>query len=592
MIGLGGGWYWKSSPTAVPVANSSRQPDPKARLSKLRASAARFWDTGPMVRTPWHRRLVTQAMALQLSVIALVLLAVSFAFARTTEDVLEEQYGQRALAVAGSVAEIPEIQSLVEAGDLSPRVQEIAEATRLRTDVSFVVITDVSGTRYSHPRPERIGQPVSTNPGRALAGISDWYVETGTLGPSVRGKVPIWDSTGERVIGIVSVGVLNGEVTDALRSRLAGLMAVASGVFALGALAAYGAARTIRRQTLDLEPPEIAALYEHRDGMLQALYEGVLAVDEAGVVTLFNEEAATMLGLDPDSAGRSLDQRPDLAELLALSQGPRVSGSQVDVPLQIGSQNLLVNTAPITIRGKPQGAVYTFRDRTELQGLVSELESAHGLVDALRAQAHEHANDLHTISGLIELGRHQDVRSIITDHTTAQRALAELYGGRSGGDSLVVASLLAKAAVAAERNIALRPHIGELPQTAIGISRDLVTIVGNLVDNAIDHLSDTSRGGGEIEIAMWQTDNTVRIDVSDSGDGIPNEVLDRMFEAGYTTKDTRSHEGLGLALVEEIVHRYSGTISVDSEPGSGTLFSVALMVTPQQALVSSAPSHG
>lgn len=539
-----------------------------------------------MVRTPWHRRLVTQAMALQLSVIALVLLAVSFAFARTTEDVLEEQYGERALAVAGSVAEIPEVRSLVEAGEISPRVQEIAEATRLRTDVSFVVITDVSGTRYSHPKPERIGKPVSTNPGRALAGITDWYVETGTLGPSVRGKVPIWDSTGERVIGIVSVGVLTGEVSDALQSQLAGLMAVGGGVFALGAMAAYVAARMIRRQTLDLEPPEIAALYEHRDGMLRALYEGVLAVDESGVITLFNEEAATMLDLEPDSAGQSLDQRPDLAELLSLSQGAgsQMAGSQVDVPLQVGSQNLLVNTAPITIRGKPQGAVYTFRDRTELQGLVSELESAHGLVDALRAQAHEHSNDLHTISGLIELERHDDVLSIITDHSTAQRALAELYTGGRGGDSLVVAALLAKAAIAAERNIRLQPHIGELPQTAIGISRDLVTVVGNLVDNAIDHLSDTSRGGGEIEIAMWHADNTVRIDVSDSGDGISPDVLDRIFDAGYTTKDTRSHEGLGLALVGEIVHRYNGSISVDSEPGSGTLFSVALVVAPKQAM--------
>lgn len=539
-----------------------------------------------MVRTPWHRRLVTQAMALQLSVIALVLLAVSFAFARTTEDVLEEQYGERALAVAGSVAEIPEVRSLVEAGEISPRVQEIAEATRLRTDVSFVVITDVSGTRYSHPKPERIGKPVSTNPGRALAGITDWYVETGTLGPSVRGKVPIWDSTGERVIGIVSVGVLTGEVSDALQSQLAGLMAVGGGVFALGAMAAYVAARMIRRQTLDLEPPEIAALYEHRDGMLRALYEGVLAVDESGVITLFNEEAATMLDLEPDSAGQSLDQRPDLADLLSLSQGAgsQMAGSQVDVPLQIGSQNLLVNTAPITIRGKPQGAVYTFRDRTELQGLVSELESAHGLVDALRAQAHEHSNDLHTISGLIELERHDDVLSIITDHSTAQRALAELYTGGRGGDSLVVAALLAKAAIAAERNIRLQPHIGELPQTAIGISRDLVTVVGNLVDNAIDHLSDTSRGGGEIEIAMWHADNTVRIDVSDSGDGISPDVLDRIFDAGYTTKDTRSHEGLGLALVGEIVHRYNGSISVDSEPGSGTLFSVALVVAPKQAM--------
>ena len=168
-----------------------------------------------------------------------------------------------------------------------------------------------------------------------------------------------------------------------------------------------------------------------------------------------------------------------------------------------------------------------------------------------------------------------------------QRALAELYGGRSGGDSLVVASLLAKAAIAAERNIRLEPHIGELPQSAIGISRDLVTIVGNLIDNAIDHLSDTSIGGGEIEIAMWHADDVIRIDVSDSGDGMTSEVIDQIFQSGFTTKDARSHEGLGLALVDEIVRRYDGSIDVDSEPGSGTLFSVSLVVASHQALATS-----
>ena len=535
-----------------------------------------------MGRTPWHRRLVTQAMALQLAVIALVLMAVSVAFAGTSQSVLEEQYGLRATAVAGSMAEMPEVQELLASRTLPPRTQEIAEAVRLRTGVAFVVVTDVNGIRHSHPKPERIGQPVSTDPGRALAGISDWYVETGTLGPSVRGKVPIWDPTGEEVIGIVSVGILTGEVSQAVRSRLSGLLLVASGVFAVGALAAYVAARTIRRQTLGLEPPEIAALYEHREGMLQALHEGVLAVDENRVVTLVNDEAATMLDLDADSTGQQLSDRPDLAELLRLSEG---AGSHVDVPLQIGTHTLLVTTAPITIRHKRQGAVYTFRDRTELAGLVSELESAQGLVDALRAQAHEHSNDLHTIAGLIELGRHEDVRSVVSNHSESERALADLYSSRSGSDSLIVASLLAKTALASERNIRLRTHLGDLPQTKVSVARDLVTIIGNLVDNAIDHLSTTPLGGGEIEIAVWEHTGEIHIEVSDSGDGMTPEVLDQIFESGFTTKDSRSHEGLGLALVDALVRRHRGTISVDSEPGSGTLFSVRLAVSGRGELV-------
>jgi two-component system CitB family sensor kinase len=525
--------------------------------------------------TPWRRRIVTQAMALQLAVIAVVLVVVSLAFARTGQDALAEQYGLRAQAVAESVAEIPDVRELVASGAISPDVQEIAEAIRLRTNVDFVVVTDAEGIRHSHPNAERIGHMVSTDPGPALSGISDWYVQTGTLGRSVRGKVPIWDTTGEEVVGIVSVGVLAGEVTQTLRSRLAGLLLAAGGAFAAGAVAAYFGARRIRRQILGLEPPEIAALYEHRDGLLRALHEGVLAVDRACFVTLVNDEASAMLGLGEDSAGQSLQEREDLEPLLELVEA---GTAQVDVPLQIGAQTLLVTCAPITIRNSREGAVFTFRDRTELQGLVSELESATGLVEALRAQAHEHSNNLHTISGLIELGRHEDVRSVVSDHSAAQRELADLYDKRTGADSLIVASLLAKAAVAGERDVRLRTHVGDLPQTDMHLSRDLVTVVGNLVDNAVDHLSQASVSGGEVEIAIWYQGDAIRIDVSDSGDGIAPGDLEAIFERGFTTKDSRSHDGLGLALVSDVVRGRGGSISVDSELGSGTLFSVEVPV--------------
>ncbi len=516
-------------------------------------------------------------MALQLTVIALVLLIVSAAATRFQQSALEEQYGLRAQAVAESVAEIPLVRELVAADEISPEVQATAEAVRTRTGVDFVVITNMDGIRYSHPNPERIGARVSTDPGRALAGISDWYVETGTLGQSVRGKVPIWDTTGEDVVGIVSVGVLTGEVSDTLQERRWGLLTAAGAAFAAGAVVAYLAARRIRRQTFGLEPPEIAAMYEHRDAMLRALHEGVLAVDSSGLVVLANEEATTMLRLEPGGSATRLQDRADLAPLLVMSAAET---AQVDVQFPIDNQILLVTSAPLTIRGKHQGAVFTFRDRTELQGLASELESAHGLVDALRAQAHEHSNSLHTIAGLIELGHHNDVLSVIDDHTTAQRAIGDLYRSDASHDTLIVAALLAKAAVAGERGVLLRTHIGDLPQLEMRVWRDIVAIVGNLVDNAVDHLTVHLLGGGEVEVGVWCTGNVMRIDVSDSGDGIDEQQVDEIFQAGFTTKDRRSHDGLGLALVAELVSVYDGSITLDSEPGSGTLFSISLDLDP------------
>ncbi|MFV1989415.1 MAG: ATP-binding protein [Acidimicrobiales bacterium] len=521
-------------------------------------------------------------MALQLAVIAVVLIIASTAFARTGQTALEEQYGLRAQAIAESVAEIPEVRDLVGETPPAPELQGIAERIRLRTGVSFVVITDVEGIRQSHPNPERIGKRVSTDPSIALSGISDWYIQTGTLGPSVRGKVPIWDQSGEEVVGIVSVGVLTGEVSDTLRDQLGGLLLAAAIAFGAGAAAAYIGARRIRRQTLGLEPPEIAAMYEHRDGMLRSLHEGVVAIDEEDIVTLMNDEAAMLLGLDSSYVGHRLDEHSELSELLGLAVREE---RQVDVALQIRDRSLLVTVTPMMIRSRKRGAVYTLRDRTELRGLVTELETAQELVEALRAQAHEHSNNLHTISGLIELDRHQDVLEVIRDHSASQRALTQLYAGHTGGESLVAATLLAKSAIATERGIQIRTRLGDLPQTAISFSRDLVTIIGNIVQNSIEHLSESGAHGGGIEVDLWMENDAIQIEISDSGSGIPQDLLPSVFDSGFTTKDRRTHDGLGLALVRELVDRRGGTITVESEVGEGTLFTVQLPlpVTPQEA---------
>lgn len=541
--------------------------------------------TTALPTTKWHKRLVTQAVALQLAIVACVLAVLSIAFARFGEASLREQYGLRALSVAESVAEVPEIQSALAGGEIEPEVQKIAESVRLRTGVSFVSIGDTQGVRHSHPNPDRIGKKLSTDPSRALAGIADWYVQVGTLGESVRGKAPIWDPTGEEVVGIVSVGVLTETIDDEVRADLARLLLWAGGAFLGAAVAVYFATRRIRNQTLGLEPPEIAAMYEHRDGMLRALNEGVLAIDREGVVTLLNQPGGRLLGIEGDQVGRPLVDRPGLQPLLDLA---RPESTQVDVPVRVGANTLLVSTSPITVRGKWQGAVFTLRDRTELRTLVSELESAQGLIDALRAQAHEHANNLHTIAGLIELDRHQDVLAIVEDHGGAQRNLTDLYRERAGADSMIVAALLAKAAIATERDIALHTHIGALPMAQVSVMRDLVTIVGNLVDNAIDHLSEHRGGPKEIEVAVWTdqpaNDDTpmTHIEVSDSGAGLDPTVAERAFEPGITTKDPRSHDGLGLSLIDDIVTRYGGTIRVDSDAGSGTLFSIQLRLTPSR----------
>jgi two-component system CitB family sensor kinase len=518
-----------------------------------------------MADHPWYRRLFAQTLALQLGMIALVLLVAGFAFARQAESTLEEQHGLRSLAVAESVAAMPIVRDNITDPDSASFLQPIAESVRTATEVSFVVIADVNGIRRSHPNSERIGQKVSTDPSRALAGISDVYVQEGTLGPSVRGKVPVYNEEGE-IVGLVSVGILSVTVAQEFRDELPAVLLGAGIAMLLGALGAWILARRIRNQTHGLEPADIAALYERREAMLLGIREGVIGLDPSGRLNLVNREATRLLGLDERSIGKrpaEVIPSPALERLLSDS-----TTAHHDVKLSIADQVVVANVMPVEVRNQHIGTVVTLRDRTELDSLVGELESVQVLVDALRSQAHEFSNTLHTISGLIELGRTETVLDVIYDHTATHQRLTSAYE-RQIGDPLLIALLLAKSAIAAERGITIVVEIDGLDEVKLIEAREMITILGNLVDNALDSVAGPRNNGGTVSIELCRQGSQLTMSVRDNGPGISEEVLDAMFQEGFTTKSSDSHSGIGLALVHNAVKSLNGTIDVERGDGAG-----------------------
>lgn len=523
-----------------------------------------------ITRLPWFRRLFTQTLAFLLGIIALALVVAAFAFARQTQATLEEQYGLKALAVAESVAAMPIVKGNVADPDSATVLQPVAESVREAADVSFVVIADVNGIRRSHPNPERIGHRVSTDPSRALAGISDVYTQTGTLGPSVRGKVPIYGDDGD-IVGLVSVGTLTVTVAEAFRGELPAVLLGSGIAMMLGALGAWVLARRIRSQTQGLEPAEIAALYERREAMLLGIREGVIGLDPTGHLNLVNQEATRLLGVDEQSLGRPLIEVVPSSALERLVRDDTTEHR--DIEMLIGDQTLLVNFMPVMVRNQRIGSVVTLRDRTELDGLLGELESVQGLVDALRAQAHEFANNLHTISGLIELGRTDDVLELISDQFATHQRLTSAYG-KQISDPLLVSLLLAKSAIATERGIGFTVESDDLADAELVGTRDLITILGNLVDNALDSVAGPRNTGGAVSVHFRRQDAALTISVSDNGSGIPLDVRASIFQEGFTTKGTHAHAGIGLALVTSAVTALGGTISVEHD--NGTSFHVVI----------------
>ncbi|MEP6693858.1 MAG: sensor histidine kinase [Chloroflexota bacterium] len=520
------------------------------------------------------RQLASQLLLLQIVVIAATVLAGAFiSYALVSRQVLE-QYEQRSLAIGHAVAATPDILEAFSAPDPAAVIQPIAEAIRTSAAASFVVVANADGIRYSHPNPALIGQRVSTDPTPALSGQAWVGVEDGTLGRSVRAKVPIVDGKG-RVIGLVSVGFLQAQVDATLLESQPVIVANVLLALGLGIAGSLLLARRLKRQTFGLQPSDIAALLEERESMLHGIREGVVAVDRDGRITIVNDEARRLLGLESAAMGKAIADVIPPGRMRDVLTGEHPGADQM---LLAGDRVLVANRMPAVVRGQTVGAVVTLRDRTELEGVLRELDGVRSLAKALRAQAHEFSNKLHTVGGLIELGRPDEAIRFIASTALVHQELVDLVHDRID-DPALAALLLAKASIANERGIEFR-LAGEtrLPADAAD-ARDLVTVVGNLVDNGIEAAAASGRGGW-IEVAVQAGADGVGVRVRDSGPGVGEGLTNEIFEEGFTTKTGTSHQGLGLALARSVAQRRGGWVRVAND--GGAVFT-ALIPTPPSA---------
>ncbi|MEU2894866.1 sensor histidine kinase [Streptomyces sp. NPDC001273] len=515
------------------------------------------------------RRVFSQVLLMQLAIAAGVAVLATGLFLAPLGDQLDDQAMRRALAIAQTTAQQAQIAEDVRSTEPSPEgpVQREAERIRKATGAEYVVVLDERGVRWSHTDPRRIGGLVSTDPGEALAGHDVMEIDKGTLGRSARGKVPLRDAGGE-IVGAVSVGIAYDSVRARLIHAIPGLFAYAGGALAVGALAAWLISRRVQRQTRDLAFSDIASLLAEREAMLHGIREGVVALDRGGRVRLLNDEAQRLLGVGEEAVGRSPDEALGTGRTADVLAG-RVTGTDL---LTVRGRRVLVANRMPTDDG---GAVATLRDRTELDRLGRELDSTRGLIDALRAQDHEHANRMHTLLGLLELEMYDDAAEFVGEVVGEHRATSEQVTEKIR-DPLLAALLVGKATVAAERGVALWVSDGtRLPDRLID-PRGIVTVVGNLVDNALDAVAGTSHA--RVEVELRAEGRTAVLVVRDTGPGVPPEHRESVFAEGWSTKEPPAHRerGIGLPLVRRLAERQGGGVSVGEARGGGAEFTVVL----------------
>ena len=521
------------------------------------------------IRRLLRQRLSTQVVIMMVAILV-VTMAAGFAVVQwNLRQQVDQYWEQRALAVADTMAVQPAVIGAVTSGRPGGQIQQLAQVVKGKTGALFVVITNAKGIRYSHPNPALIGKPVYTDP--EPAGSQTWRtgrswtgLQHGTLGLVAGGKAPIYDHG--RLSGEVSAGFRVQLVASQVARALPGLAAYLLAVLALGVLAALGLSRRLKRQTFGLELREIAALLQQREAMLHGIREGVLGYDKNERIMLANDFARQLLKLPADFVGRPLRQVLPPGRLAGVVTG-EIEGS--DLLVLRGDRVLAANRMPICHERRHHlGWVVTFQDRTESEALKRQLDDAIGLTETLRAQSHEFANRLHTLVGLVELGRYSEAIQFVTEVSAARADLTERLQA-SIHDAKLVALILAKVSLADERDVRLRVTDDSRVGGPVSDVSEMLTVVGNLIDNAIDAAAQAPKPRW-VELTIVAAEHDLLIRVRDSGCGVPHDMRDAIFMDGVTTKSsaTGARRGLGLALVRQVVEGGGGMISVGHDGGA------------------------
>ncbi len=539
-----------------------------------------------------RRTLAGQLLLLQLGIIAVVLVSVGAVSLAQSQATFNRVEGRRVAALAEQVAANPLVRANLAVPDQRTGLATLALQTVTQSRVTTVTIADQDELVRVSTDPSLEGRELPLG-SRAVASGASWsgILQIGSDRLLVS-QVPVLSITRDRVgehLGTVMIAEDFPSVWERLRGASSYLLTYLGIALALGVAGSWLLARRIKRQTLGLEPHEITGLAEHREALLYGIAEGVLALDPHDRITLVNDVARRLLDLPEHAAGMSLRDLRVEGRLLDVLTGTgpdgapdETSGPQAprdEVVIRRG-RVLVMNRMRVTRDGRHLGTVTTLRDRTALANLERELGSFRSTTQLLRAQTHEFANQLHTIGGLIQLGEYDEVVRYVEAVTERRQSLDLLVNSRVR-DPAVAALLMAKVSLASERRADLRvSEETSLDRLEAQDSADVATVVGNLVDNAIDAVSG-GPAGQWVSVEIRQDASSVEISVSDSGPGVPPEVAQEVFANGFTTKAATSGDrGIGLALTRLVCQRRGGEVQLGTSEGGGAMFVAQLGITP------------
>jgi len=529
-------------------------------------------------------KLQTKLTLLIITVVFVSIAIIIFFVASWMTGNIESKARTNIMNVAQMVAHSREIVDALEVKDPSGEIEPYINIQLKNLEqVEYIIVADMEGIRYSHPNPKMVGKRFVGGDEYSVIQKGETYISEamGTLGKSLRAFTPIYDAENKREIGFVSVGTLTHSVEIAKHTAILYITLVGLGGLLAGIIGAFLLANNIKNILLGLEPEEITKLYNEKMGILDAIHEGLVAIDHRGRITLINDSALNILHFEKTInkehiIGQNIEEViPNTRMVNVLETGE----SEFENEQRINNTLIMTNRIPIMNKGKIVGAIASFRDKTEVTRLAEELTGAKKMEWSLRAQNHEFMNKLHTIAGLIQLEEYEEALQFISDVAKVRSNLSNILSENIKDPSLS-ALLLAKYNKAEESRVKLKidesSKLTKLPEYMT--FEEIVSVLGNLIENSLDEVKND--GTGLIYIKIIEDGHFLNIKMKDNGGGIPLEYREKIYEQGFSTKE--GQRGHGMYIVKRIIDESNGTIEFDVD--EGVIWNITIPMTRSDKL--------
>ncbi|WP_426785792.1 ATP-binding protein (plasmid) [Rahnella variigena] len=488
---------------------------------------------------------------------------------------LYDDMGIRAKVQADEIALIPSLINAVENKDISA-INHLMKNVSAHSDASYMVIGDGKAMHLFHSiDADRLGSTLIGGDNKeVLAGKSTTTIRLGGAGLSLRSKAPIRNAENQ-VIGIVSVGYLTSHINSLTLEKVISILLAAVTLLVALFTFSWFFSRSIKKQMFSLEPRDIGLLVRQQKALMESIYEGVIAIDDQFRVAVINQAAKKLLNLEaPSRELRGLPLQQVIVPVGFFTPQVMLEKDIHDEICLFNNLTVIASRVRIMLENQLQGWVITFRDCSDIDRLSIQLSQVQRYADNLRIMRHEQLNWTATLAGLLHMGRYDEAIRYIEAQSENAQEILDFVSARFCSPRLC-GLLLGKYARAREKGVVLEfdpaCEITRLPATLS--ETELMSVIGNLLDNAIEATLLRGSEAGPVEVYIVCSQDELVIEVADHGVGIMQERREDIFSMGVTSKPEGDH-GLGLHLVASYVSHAGGSIEVSDNVPTGAVFSV------------------